>query len=229
VLLVMLVTGFGIGDFERGNRHYREGRYAEAAEAYERALQRGTATAELHYNLGTALLALGRYGEAEAHLQRALQSVEPELRQRTYYNLGNRFLEAARANGEDPTALLDAAAEAYRHALRLDPHDVDAKWNLELTQRERERQPPQPSPQPPPQTDEQPDDADDDPQPGDASGEGAGGQAGAGGRDRGPAGDGDLSPEEAERILNAAEQDELQVTRERLRKGQRRTPVARDW
>jgi Ca-activated chloride channel homolog len=228
-LLVAAVTGFGIGDVERGNRHYRDGRYAEAVEAYEAALRRGRTSPELHYNLGTALLALGRHADAEAHLQRALESVEPDLRQRTYYNLGNRFLEAARANEGDATRLLDAAAEAYRHALRLDPRDIDAKWNLELTEREREQQPPQPDPQRPDPMDSQ-DADDDDPRPGEAPlGDGAGGQGGAGGHEHGPAGDGELSREEAERILNAAEQDELQVTRERLRKGQRRTPVARDW
>jgi hypothetical protein len=38
-----------------------------------------------------------------------------------------------------------------------------------------------------------------------------------------------MSREQADRILSATEQDERQLTREKLRKGQRRTPVARDW
>jgi hypothetical protein len=38
-----------------------------------------------------------------------------------------------------------------------------------------------------------------------------------------------MSREQADRILSAIEQDERQLTREKLRKGQRRTPVARDW
>jgi Ca-activated chloride channel homolog len=228
VMLLPLVTGFAIGDLERGNRHYRAGRYVEAIEAYENALRRGKASPELHYNLGTALLALGRHAEAEAQFVRALESVEPALRQRAYYNLGNRFLGAGRAGGDEAARLLDAAAEAYRHALRLDPSDVDAKWNLELTQRERERQPDPPQPQPSDPSQQQPDDQDQQPQDGGAATGGAGGQTGDRG-ERAGATDGRLSPEEAERILSAAEQDELQVTRERLRMGQRRTPVARDW
>lgn len=229
VVLLPLITAFAIGDLERGNRHYRAGRFAEAVEAYETALRRGSSSAELHYNLGTALLALGRYGEAEQHLQRALDTVEPELRQRSYYNLGNRYLEAARSGDGEAVPLLDAAAEAYRDALRLDPDDVDAKWNLELTLREREEQPDAPTPQPPSPMDPQTDDDDDDPRPGEAPG-GGGGQGGTGAPDRSPRGAGELSRQEAERILNAAEQDELQVTRDRLRMGQpRRTPVGRDW
>src|SRR5690606_24542996 len=51
--LVALLTGLGIGDFERGNRLYRQGRYAEAVEAYQAALEGGRDTPELRYNLGT--------------------------------------------------------------------------------------------------------------------------------------------------------------------------------
>jgi tetratricopeptide (TPR) repeat protein len=123
MLLALVLLGFGPGDLERGNRMYRDGRYAEAVEAYRSALQGGRTSPELHYNLGTALLALGEYGEAEQHLQAALQAVDPELRHRTYYNLGNRFLEEGRAQ-PDPQAqgrLLDAAIEAYRRSLRIAP------------------------------------------------------------------------------------------------------------
>jgi Ca-activated chloride channel homolog len=229
--LLLVVTGFGVGDVERGNRHYRAGRYAEAVEAYESALRAGRATPELHYNLGTALLRLGRESEADAHFARALQSVEPDLRQRTYYNLGTRHLEAGRA-AADGTRQLDAAVEAYRDALRLDPSDLDAKWNLELALRERERQEQQQPPQqnePDPEAEPEDDDDGEDPGQGDGAGGGAAGQGGAGRDDRTGLAPGELTQEEADRILNAADQDELQVARERLRKGQRRTPVLRDW
>jgi hypothetical protein len=38
-----------------------------------------------------------------------------------------------------------------------------------------------------------------------------------------------MGREQADRILSAIEQDERELTREKLKKGQRRTPVARDW
>jgi hypothetical protein len=38
-----------------------------------------------------------------------------------------------------------------------------------------------------------------------------------------------LTQEQADRVLSAVEQDERDLTREKLRKGQRRTPVRRDW
>ncbi|HEX6938303.1 MAG TPA: VWA domain-containing protein [Longimicrobiales bacterium] len=226
LLALGLFAGFGFGDLERGNRLYREGKYAEAVEAYREALADGEDSPALHYNLGTALLRLGRYEEAERHLREALASIDPDTRERTYYNLGNRFLEAGRAS-PDPEArarLLDAAVEAYKRALRIQPGDVDAKWNLEMALREREQQPPpaqgggagRSQPQ-------RPRDPSRDPQ-------GGGGQPSAsssgGGAPRDP---GAMTREQAERILSSAEQDERELFRDQLRKGRRDSPVARDW
>lgn len=224
IALVALLA-LGIGDFERGNRHYRAGRYAEAVEAYRAALADGDERPELQYNLGTALLRLGEYEAAQGHLEAALADVEPELRQRALYNLGNRFLAEGRASGaaEQRDRLLDAAIEAYRSALRLAPSDQDAKWNLELALREQDQ---------PPET---PDQDDDDQQ------EERDDQAGGGGeqpRPNAPQGDeprgggqneAPLTPEQAEQILNAVEQDERELYQEQLRRGARETPVVRDW
>jgi Ca-activated chloride channel homolog len=230
--VVALGTGFGPGDIERGNSHYRAGRYAEAVEAYRSALRGGTADHALHYNLATALLQLGEYTEADYHFDQALLTVEPALRQNTYYNLGNRYLfDARQRNGEAALELLERAADAYRHALRLDPNDHEAKWNLELTLREQEEQA-----QSLPQAGGGQDDQDQDGPQGDQAepdpgqGTGGAGQQGAGSQRMHGDPDGrPLTEQEAERILNAAEQDERQLTRDRLTRGQRTTPVGRDW
>lgn len=218
---------------ERGNRLYREGRYEEAVAAYQEALADGESTPELHYNLGTALLALRRYAEAERHLGLALRDVDPTLRQNAYYNLGNRFLEAARG-ATDPqaqAAQYDAAVEAYRHALRLAPDDVDAKWNLELAQRERDEQEQQPQPRPQEQQEQDDQNREDEQQAREQEGQAqpSQGQAGQGQQSGSRFEQQPMSREQAEQILSAVEQDERDLTRDKLRKGQRRTPVARDW
>jgi Ca-activated chloride channel homolog len=233
LLAALLLNGFGIGDVERGNRHFREGRYAEAVEAYRAALARRPSP-RLHYNLGTALLRLGEYDEAGRHLREAAAAPDPELRRRGAFNLGNRFLEDARAHpaAQDLPRLLDAAVEAYREALRLEPGDLDAKWNLELALRARDEQPEQPEPSPG-AGDADPEDGagQDDEGPGgeDADPEPAGGTGG----DRPDRSDRPeltpLSQAQADAILSAAEQDERELQRQRLRRGQREVPVARDW
>jgi Ca-activated chloride channel homolog len=233
--LLLGVAGFGIGDVEKGNRLYREGKYEEAAAAYQRVVQSGDASPQVYYNLGTALLALGRYDEADTHFQRALEGVDPELRERAFYNLGNRFLQDARARSDlrQQGTLLDAAIEAYKRTLRIDPADVAAKWNLEMALREREENEQQQQSMPQQQDQEQ-----------DESGESEQEQQQSGGGSgssdsESPAGEGEesgtemedqpMSQEQADRILSAIEQDERDLTREKLRRGQRRVPVLRDW
>lgn len=234
--LTILLTAFGFGDLERGNRLYREGRYAEAVEAYRAALGDGDASPILHYNLGTALLRLEEYDEAERHLRAALASIEPDARERTHYNLGNRFLQAARATA-DPEAsalLLEAAVEAYKQALRLDPGDADAKWNLELALREQDGQAPSPQSgggQQDQQEQEPQESGDQDRQDGDQGNDEGGPQPGP--ASRSPSQErqdqGQMDRDQAERILSAIEQNERELHRQKLRKGRRDTPVARDW
>jgi Ca-activated chloride channel homolog len=235
VFLLAASVGFGIGDLERGNRLYREGRYEEAAAAYQAVLDRGRTSPQLHYNMGTALLALGRFDEAQQQFEQALHGVEPELRQHSFYNLGNRFLQEGRAE-PDPQrqgGLLDAAIEAYRSALRMAPDAVDAKWNLELALRERDQNE-QRQQQMPQQPEPQAGQDDEQEQQQQAEGGGSGGSP-----SQAPAGSGSdqganmeqqpMSQEQADRILSAIEQDERDLTREKLRRGQRTTPVLRDW
>ena len=216
----------GIGELERGNRHFREGRYREAVEAYQAALADGEDGPVLRYNLGTALLRLGRYAEAEEHLQAATDVVDPQTREWVYYNLGQRYLEDARAQG-DPQAtstLYDAAVEAYRQALRLQPRDADAKWNYELALRERDQQ------QSGGGGDGEEGEQDEEEQEGD---QGGGGQS-RGSPSESPSGSqaqgqSPMSQEQAERILSAVEQDERELFQDKLRKGPAEARPTRDW
>lgn len=233
LVLFFFGTGFAIGGFEKGNRLYRSGKYAEAAQEYEKVLASGKDSPELRYNLGTAYLKLGKYEDAEKHLQLAVRQSQPDVRQRAFYNLGNRYLEPARKGGLDQqatTQLLDGAVEAYKQALRLQPNDMDAKWNLELALREKEKQ--NKSPSGGGSNERNPsDDKSKSPSAGGGSGNSSQSQSSAGqGRNQGQSyQQRPLSQEQADRILSAVEQDERQLTKEKLRKGERRSPVARDW
>jgi len=91
------------------------------------------------FNLGTARL-LADHGDAAAALERAVAAadaegaptgppLDPADLQRAYYNLGG-----ARLAGDDPAG----AVAAYEEALRRDPSDADAKFNLELALRRLE-------------------------------------------------------------------------------------------
>ena len=205
-----------------GDRHCRAERYDQAAAEYRRELQRGNTSAAVHYNLGTALLRLQRYGEAREHLEIATRADEPGTRQRAFYNQGNTHLEPAFRAQRSPerTEALQEAVRSYREALLLDPDDMDAKWNLELAQRLLAEQGSGGS--------------SDDPRQGGGGGGGEDEQAPsspdptpapAGGTGSAP----QMTPAEAERVLQAAAQREASLQQEKLQRSEVAPPNVRDW
>lgn len=137
IVVVGLVAGSIAIDrlsVERANRLFRAGDPLTAAELYrERAGPLPTGRAA--YNLGTALLAAGDRN-ADAFLTAATRDADSVTLHRTYHNLAWAYLTRV-----DPTFRPDSATSilresvAYgREAIRLDPEDLDSRWNLALAQ-----------------------------------------------------------------------------------------------
>jgi Ca-activated chloride channel family protein len=208
VALILLAAGCN-----QGNRLYREGEYRRAAEAYARALAKGDRSPALRYNLGTALLQLEAYDSARAHLEAAAAAGDAAVRQPASYNGGNADLLPVfgrRVPDGERRPRLERAVAAYQEALRLDPADADAKWNLEIALGLLERDEPS----------------------GGGGGEDEGGGAGADPAPSpapAPAGGTGLSTLEAERILAGAQRAEAEVQGEKLRRQPPRGRPLRDW
>ena len=68
--------------FEGANQLYQQGKFAEAAEAYETILHNGYESAELYYNLGNAYYKSGSLAKAILNYERArrLDSTDEDLR-----------------------------------------------------------------------------------------------------------------------------------------------------
>ena len=126
-------------DARRAERRYDAGDWAGAYQDFAKAQAAGGSPA-FAFGAGNALYRQKHYGEAAGRWRGTL--ADPRFRQRSAYNLGNAAVRSAEdATGPAKDSLLDAAVAAYEDALRLDPSDRDAKWNLEIALRRRGDQP----------------------------------------------------------------------------------------
>jgi len=91
--------------------------------------------AEARFAHALALSAAGRYEAALAADKALLQGEGSPLRPAVLYNLGNLHLREALKNGTlhagDALPLVELAKQSFRDALRADPADWDARYNLE--------------------------------------------------------------------------------------------------
>jgi tetratricopeptide (TPR) repeat protein len=123
----------GMRDARSGVREYEAGRYQQAYHAFQQALA-ASGDPAIQYDLGVASYRLKRYEDAAKSFREA--AAVPRLRQRSYYNLGNAYVRASEEAPEKDEPLRQAIS-AYEEALRLNPADSAAKWNLELALQRR--------------------------------------------------------------------------------------------
>jgi Ca-activated chloride channel family protein len=133
--LIPLVLLLGAGcfrgslDARSGERLYAAGDYVGSARAFDQAMAADSIPMRA-YEGGNAYYRLKRYEDAAIRYRYA--AAHTELRQRSVFNLGNALVRAAEDAPERSGEFLLDAVGAYEEALRLDPSDQDAKWNLEL-------------------------------------------------------------------------------------------------
>ena len=112
----------------KGNRQYNKGNYEQSAGRYEQALQAAPGQFEAIYNLGNALYKAERFDRAEQTMQRAAaDSLRADTeRAEAFYNLGNAQFKQQK---------YQEALESYKQSLRLNPSDMEAKYNYAYTKR----------------------------------------------------------------------------------------------
>jgi Ca-activated chloride channel family protein len=107
-----------------GEKAFKEGRYEDAAKAFQEADLARPKDPRWRYNRGVAAFHAGDLAQSAAAFASAAKRAEdPEVAFRAEYNRG----VAAMKQGD-----FAQAVEASRAALALRPEDPDAKWNLQL-------------------------------------------------------------------------------------------------
>jgi len=114
-----------------GNDSFAKEAYLEALADYQSAQIQSPELAEPYYNAGNAFQKQGNLESATMQTKQAIRQAEGDLAQNSYYNLGNSYFLT-----EDWPSAIDA----YKEALRLNPDDQDAKYNLELALKNLQQQ-----------------------------------------------------------------------------------------
>lgn len=182
----------------------RGGKYEEAVRKYQEALVLEPDDIRIHYNLGRALYRMNKPAEAAPEFQLGLLSKARRLKARSLYNIGNcQFKEKG----------LDAAIASYTQALMLDPGDQQAKQNLEYCWKMKDQpkqqksdstgtKPPQNQP---PQEQQQPE------------------------RQQAQARKGEISKEQAERMLQALQSREREDMKKQQKQPKQPGAGGKDW
>jgi Ca-activated chloride channel homolog len=131
-----------------GNRAYDKGDYAAAEDHYRKALGKKPGSLQGGYNLGGALYQQGKYPEARDQYHSLLSSKNDSLTMSgLWYNYGNAavksYLRSLESGDAGAGEYLQQGIEAYSEALRYNPNDEDARYNLAKALQLRRQQPPQ--------------------------------------------------------------------------------------
>lgn len=135
-LIALAVAAAGFSPFRVEERNIREGNErlasgdpAAALRRYDAAEKAAGARAEIEYDRGNALHRMGRAAEAREAWRRSLGRGPPSLSSRASQNVGTALAAEGDRNG---------AIAAFVEALRQDPKNEDARFDLEVLLRQEE-------------------------------------------------------------------------------------------
>ncbi|NOR86572.1 MAG: tetratricopeptide repeat protein [Bacteroidales bacterium] len=116
----------------QGNREFTNGQFNEAEINYRKALDKNPISYKAQFNLGDAMYEQENYEKAaEVFSQSNLKGQSNIEKSNTYYNHGNSMLKAGK---------LDEAIASYKQALRENPSNEEARYNLEYARQKSQDQ-----------------------------------------------------------------------------------------
>jgi Ca-activated chloride channel homolog len=109
-----------------GNAKYKAKDYAGAEKDYQQAVDKdSTTTRTSAYNLGNALYRQKKYADAERAYANSMTGENRDSLERAWYNLGNALFQQQK---------YEESVRAYKEALKLNPDDKDARYNMAYAQ-----------------------------------------------------------------------------------------------
>jgi tetratricopeptide (TPR) repeat protein/uncharacterized protein YegL len=115
----------------KGNSNFQNNKFQDAEYNYRKALIVNPKSKTAQFNLGNALYQQQKYQEAADQYEASINKNDDKVsRAKAYHNLGNSNFKANQ---------LDKAIAAYENALKLNPNDMDTKYNLALAKKQQDK------------------------------------------------------------------------------------------
>lgn len=117
----------------QGNKDFASGHYDAAEIAYRKALDKNAHNAKAQFNLGDALYSKKDYAKAAESFAAIgqMKEVSGVDKSQMYYNYGNALLKDNK---------LDESIAAYKQSLLHNPHNKEARYNLQYAMLKKQEQ-----------------------------------------------------------------------------------------
>jgi Ca-activated chloride channel family protein len=135
VLLITSVSLLAQNDrkvIRQGVKYFKDGDFAKAEVQFRKAGDINPASFEAEFNTGAALYGQKKYEESMKQYEPLVDKAgNPESMAHVWHNIGNSLLEAQQ---------YAPSIEAYKNSLRLNPGDMDTKYNLAYAKQKLQEQ-----------------------------------------------------------------------------------------
>ncbi|NBC66695.1 MAG: tetratricopeptide repeat protein [Bacteroidetes bacterium] len=132
LVLLLFLSASSVEDARKANEAFENGNYKEAVELYRQAIEDDPENAKLHFNLASALHKAGNSEEAmQAYDRFENLSKSSEEQSFASYNKGTMLTEENK---------YEEAVKHFREALKKNPNDPDARHNYELALQKQQQQ-----------------------------------------------------------------------------------------
>lgn len=122
-----LASGQGDKKYVRkGNREYEKNKFAQSEISYRRAADKNKSYPDAVFNIGDALYRQNKFDDAgKEFMDNVSMNEKKDKKAASFYNLGNSMLKSNK---------LKESIEAYENSLKLQPGNMEAKYNLAYAQ-----------------------------------------------------------------------------------------------